>query len=129
HRPVQVRQRIVRRVGLGLLNPAFDLADGFEVVADLGAITRSEFAVQARDVCPPCCRLLRTSSRKRFADAPPPAAASWATTTRDYFDTRRRSRCRIDRPLEANPSPAPATAVASLGRSVSRRSDPPSYPD
>src|SRR5439155_2006515 len=50
HRPVEIRQRIVRRIGLGLLNTAFDLPDGFEVVAYLGAITRSEFAVQARDV-------------------------------------------------------------------------------
>ena len=46
HRSIQIRQRIVRRVGLGLLNAAFDFADGLEVVADPRAIAGTEVRVE-----------------------------------------------------------------------------------
>lgn len=48
HGPVEVRQGVVLRVGLGLLDPALDLANGLQVLADLGAIRRAELLVQAR---------------------------------------------------------------------------------
>ena len=50
HRPIQIRQRIVRRVGFGLLNAAFDFADGVEILADPRAIAGPELAVEPGDV-------------------------------------------------------------------------------
>ena len=50
HGPVEVRQGIVPRVGLGLLDAALDLAHGLEILADPGAIGRAEPVLQAGDL-------------------------------------------------------------------------------
>ena len=46
-RAVEVRQRVVRRVGLGLLNAALHFADGVQVLVDLGAVGRAELSSAA----------------------------------------------------------------------------------
>ena len=50
HGPVQIRQRIIRGVSLGLLNAALDLAHGVKILADPRAVTRPELSVETRDV-------------------------------------------------------------------------------
>ena len=48
--PIQIRQRIVLRVGFGFLNAAFDFADGFKILTDARAVGRSEVAFEAREI-------------------------------------------------------------------------------
>src|SRR5258708_6212711 len=47
---VEVRQRVVLGVGLGLLDPSLDLAHGLQVLADPGAIRRAKLFLQAGDL-------------------------------------------------------------------------------
>ena len=47
YRPIQVRQRLVLRVGFGFLDAAFDFTNGVQVLRNFGAIACAEVAVQA----------------------------------------------------------------------------------
>ena len=76
HRAIEIRQRIVRRLGLGLLNAALDLADGVEVLADPGAIGRAELLLQAGDLVVAPSRagwpVFRSAARRSAALPPSP---------------------------------------------------------
>src|SRR5687767_4333618 len=50
HRTIQIRQPVVRRLSLGLLNPTLHLADGIQILADPGAICWAELPLKARDI-------------------------------------------------------------------------------
>ena len=143
--PVQVRQGVVLRLGLGPLDPALDLADRLQILADPGPVRRAELRPQAGDLVgrhgiQEAGPLLRSAAR-RSAGVPPspkrrsktirgcasePAAASWGRTTRGCSDRRRHIHYRTGRRSRAGPSTFRATATASPDRSAWRRSGRPS---
>ncbi len=49
HGAIQIRQRILNRVGFGLLNPSLDLTDGLQILVHFITIIRAEFVFETFD--------------------------------------------------------------------------------